>query len=274
MKNDVKSRFYDIVFEVDTKSGKIFDIILLIAITLSIFFVMLESVVAIEIEYGVWLKYAEWVVTIVFTIEYLLRIWMVKKPISYIISFYGIIDLFSILPTYIGLFVSGAHGLVVIRAIRLLRVFRILKLSRYVSESRTLFFALKASHTKISVFLYSIVMIIIIVGTLMYIIEGPEHGFTSIPESIYWAIVTLTTVGYGDITPETVLGKTISSLVMVLGYAIIAVPTGIVTAELTAKNKKNQPITTITCHECLSERHDSDADFCKYCGQQLENENA
>lgn len=263
-----KNRLYEIVFEADTPAGKAFDIALLAAILLSILVVMLESVKEINAKFGTLLFILEWVITFFFTIEYFLRIYIVKKPTSYILSFYGIIDLLSVLPSYIGLVFAGMSGLIVIRALRLLRIFRILKLSRYVSESKVIISALKASKTKISVFLYAVVMLVIIIGTIMYLIEGEDSGFTSIPMGIYWAIVTLTTVGYGDIAPVTPMGQLIASFVMILGYGIIAVPTGIVTSEFTmaAKSKK---ISTQVCPNCLHEDHDLEAIYCKLCGTQL-----
>ena len=261
-----KDNLYEIIFEADTKVGKVFDVILLILILLSIFAVSLESVKDISLRYGKFLYAFEWAITFFFTIEYILRIYIVNKPKKYIFSFFGIIDFLSILPSYISLFIVGAHGLVVIRALRLVRVFRVFKLSRYVSESKVLYTALKASKAKISVFLYSVIMLVIIVGTVMYLVEGEENGFTSIPQGIYWAIVTLTTVGYGDIAPVSTLGKFIASFVMIIGYGIIAVPTGIVSTELALASKK---VTTQVCPECLQEGHDHDSTHCKYCGSQL-----
>lgn len=261
-----KLKLYEIIFEADTRHGKIFDIALLFVIVVSIVLVMLESVHAVNDAYGDYLKIAEWFVTVIFSIEYLLRIYVLKKPLSYIFSFYGIVDLLSVLPTYISIFLSGGCGLLVIRALRLLRIFRILKLSRYTKESRFIMRALYESRHKLSVFLAAILAVVTILGTFMYMIEGEENGFTSIPESIYWAIVTLTTVGYGDIAPHTDLGKFIASFVMILGYSIIAVPTGIVAV---AFNKTPEEISTQVCPECLSENHDIDAKFCKKCGAEI-----
>jgi voltage-gated potassium channel len=229
---------------------------------------MLESVPSISDEYGKILKIAEWIITIIFSLEYFLRIFIVKKPAKYIFSFYGIIDLLSFLPTYIGLFIVGGQSLMVIRALRLLRVFRILKISRYTKESKKLMVSLRASRAKISVFLFAVMMIVIIIGTFMYLIEGEENGFTSIPRSIYWTIVTLTTVGYGDIAPHTTLGQFVASFVMIMGYAIIAVPTGIVSAELT-KIKHNY--SSHNCPDCKKNPNDDDACFCKHCGESLKN---
>lgn len=268
MNNSLKNRLYEIVFEADTRAGKAFDIVLLILILLSIFFVSIESVKSIATKYGHILFYLEWAITVFFTLEYILRIYIVRHKSTYIFSYYGLIDLLSILPSYIGLFVTGAQGLVVIRALRLLRIFRILKLSRYVHDSAIIITALKASRTKISVFLYGVVMLVIIIGTIMYLVEGEEAGFGSIPESIYWAIVTLTTVGYGDIAPTTAVGRFIASFVMILGYGIIAVPTGIVTSEFTHLSR-DKKISTQVCNECLYEGHDPDAEYCKKCGAKI-----
>lgn len=263
-----KAKLYRIVFEADTPAGKAFDIILLIAILFSIVFVMLESMSSVNERFGRELRIAEWAVTGIFSLEYILRLYIVKQRYRYVFSFFGIVDFLSILPYYLSLFIPGTHGLTVIRSLRLLRIFRILKLSRYVSESRIIISALKASKHKIGVFLFSVLMLVTILGTIMYLIEGSENGFSSIPQGIYWAIVTLTTVGYGDITPGTDLGKLISSLVMILGYAIIAVPTGIVTSEITrARAPKN--ISTQVCESCLKEGHDTEAEFCKHCGSRL-----
>lgn len=269
MNNQLKTRLYKIIFEADTPTGKRFDIFLLILIGISIVAVMLESVPKLHSQYGQQLYIAEWIITFFFSIEYILRIWVVKHPKKYIFSFYGIIDLLAILPSFIGLFFVGAQGLMIIRGIRLLRIFRLFKLTRYTSEADTLLRALKASRTKISVFLFAIFTIVIFIGTLMYLVEGEEHGYTSIPKGIYWAIVTLTTVGYGDIAPATNLGQFIASLVMIMGYGIIAVPTGIVTAEF-AKDKWTKKPLSRSCSNCLKEDIDPDAVYCKHCGEKLE----
>lgn len=261
-----KNRLYEIIFEADTKEGKAFDIILLIVIVLSVAFVMLESVESINNKYPKALKVSEWVITIIFTIEYILRIAIVRKPWKYITSFFGVIDLLSVLPTYLSLIFIGSHSLVVIRVIRLLRVFRVLKLSRYTSAGRSLARALWASRGKIGVFLFFVLTLVIIVGTIMYLIEGEENGFNSIPRSIYWAIVTLTTVGYGDISPVTPLGQLLASIVMITGYAIIAVPTGIVTAEIIRPSVKGN---TQVCPYCLYDKHEDHAKFCLRCGAEL-----
>lgn len=263
-----KKKLYEIVFEADTKAGKAFDIILLILIVFSIIAVMLESVPTVKHQWRTGFVITEWIITVLFTIEYILRIWLVKKPIKYIFSFYGIIDLLSVMPTYLEIFIAGTHSLMVIRALRLLRIFRILKLSRYTSQSQIILAALKDSRRKISVFLFGVFMIVIIVGTCMYLIEGSNNGFTSIPKSIYWTIVTITTVGYGDIAPQTPLGQIVASMLMILGYAIIAVPTGIVTVEL-SKQKGIMQNNTQVCPNCLKEGHDDNAMYCKYCGKEI-----
>ena len=263
----IKQKLYKVIFEADTRIGKFFDLALLIVILLSILFVMLESVPSIENKYHDFLKIAEWIITVIFSLEYIIRIWIVKHPRKYIFSFYGIIDLLSVLPSYLALFLAGTQGLMVIRALRLLRVFRILKLNRYLNESAVIIRALRESRYKISVFLFGVLTLVIIIGTVMYLVEGAEHGFTSIPRGIYWAVVTLTTVGYGDISPVTSLGQFFASVVMIIGYAIIAVPTGIVTAELTKHSTKE--ISTHVCSECLSERHNHDAKYCCECGAKL-----
>jgi voltage-gated potassium channel len=267
MDQKTKDKYYKIIFESETPSGKLFDVLLLIFIVVSIIAVALESVDSVREKFGLPLRIVEWIITITFTLEYILRILVVNKPWKYITSFYGIIDLLAILPTYIGLFISGAAGLMVIRALRLLRIFRILKLNRYTNAALILRDAIRASLTKISVFLFAILMVVIIVGTIMYLIEGEEHGFNNIPTSIYWAIVTLTTVGYGDIAPETVTGQFIASLVMILGYGIIAVPTGIVTAEVISSRKvRSEQV----CPNCLHEDLGRNEHYCHHCGTELD----
>lgn len=261
-------KLYEIIFESDTPAGKAFDILVLISILISVLVVMLESVESIKEQMGVWLVSAEWFFTIIFSLEYIARLYVVLERRKYVLSFFGIIDLISVLPTYLALFVPGAQSLLVIRSIRLLRIFRILKLARFVGEGYNLITALRASSYKIIVFLMTIATSVIITGTLMFLIEGPEHGFNSIPRSIYWAIVTMTTVGYGDIAPQTPLGQTLASLIMILGYGIIAVPTGIVSAEM-INLKQTSKITSQRCPHCLKEGHDPDAVFCKYCSEKL-----
>ncbi|MCP5499861.1 MAG: ion transporter [Leptospiraceae bacterium] len=257
---------HEIIFEADTFWGKTFDIVLLWAIVLSVLTVMLESVEGLEKIYGDIFKMVEWSFTILFSIEYMARIYCVKRPLKYIFSFLGLIDLLSTLPTYLSLFAISAQYLLVVRSVRLLRVFRILKLSRYLGEAEILWIALKRSRYKITVFLGAVLSVVLIMGTFMYLIEGPENGFTNIPKSIYWAIVTLTTVGYGDIAPKTTLGQFIASAVMILGYAILAVPTGIVSVELANAQKQ---VNTVACMQCSLEGHDDDAKYCKHCGAKL-----
>ena len=263
-----RDRIHEIIFGAETPAGKAFDLTLLIVILLSILAVTLESVAGIRAQYGEFLRALEWAITILFTIEYILRLYSVRKPWKYTLSFYGIVDLLSILPTYLSIFFTGTQSLLVIRALRLLRVFRILKLAHFVGEARMLRAALRASVRKITVFLGAVLTIVIIVGAVMYMIEGGDNGFTSIPQSIYWAIVTMTTVGYGDVAPQTLLGKIVASAVMILGYAIIAVPTGIVSAEM-AKAMRRQPVSTQACPERAADGHDWDAKFCKYCSGKL-----
>jgi voltage-gated potassium channel len=268
-----KDKLYEIIFEADTPGGKLFDVTLIILILVSILSVILESVPTINQNHILALKVTEWIITIAFTLEYFLRILIVRHPMKFVFSFYGIIDFLSFLPTYLALFVSGTQGLMVIRALRLMRIFRILKLNRYVNEGNSLLAALKASRYKISIFLYAVIMLIIIIGAIMYLVEGEENGFTSIPQSMYWVIVTITTVGFGDITPQTTLGKFIASFIMILGYAIIAVPTGIVTAEVSRLKKKESDKNTQVCPECLQEDHDINACYCKHCGSKLNGDN-
>lgn len=263
---DWRRRLHEVIFEADTRAGRIFDLVLLWLIIASVVVVILESVKSLGEEYGEAFYYIEWIFTVLFTLEYILRLLSVRRPLSYALSFFGVIDLLAILPGYLSLFVPGTHYLLTIRILRLLRIFRILKLTEYITEARVITSALRASRRKISVFMLAIVAIVTVVGSLMYVVEGEEHGFNDIPTSIYWAIVTLTTVGYGDLSPKTPLGKTLASIVMILGYAIIAVPTGIVTAELTRANRK---YSTQVCPECHSQDHDADAVFCKYCGFHL-----
>ncbi|MEH0154905.1 ion transporter [Limibacter armeniacum] len=265
-RQSIREKMHEIIFEADTFWGKLFDVVLLILILCSILVVMLESVADFAAQYGSLLKTLEWVFTILFTIEYIARVYSVRRPIHYIYSFFGIVDLLAILPTYIGLVMAGGHALTVIRALRLIRVFRIFKLGRYLGEGKILIMALKASRFKITVFLLTVISLSIILGTLMYLIEGSDSGFTSIPRSIYWSIVTLTTVGYGDIAPQTAFGQFIASLIMILGYGIIAVPTGIVSVELA--NAQHE-ISTQSCQNCGREGHDHDAEYCKYCGERL-----
>lgn len=264
-------KLHEIIFEADTVAGKTFDLALLGAIFTSIVVVMLESVDYLNAEYGTLFITIEWTLTILFTIEYILRILSIGKPVYYIFSFYGIVDLVSTLPSYLGLWVSGGHTLSVIRALRFLRIFRILKLGQYIDSGKIITKALVTSRHKIIVFMFAVLTIVMIIGSLMFLIEGDIEGsgFTSIPRSVYWAIVTLTTVGYGDISPTTALGQTLASILMVLGYAIIAVPTGIMTSEMISANKEVINHRARSCPNCSFEGHDDDADFCKKCGHTL-----
>ena len=260
-----------IIFEADTSKGKIFDVILLVFIAISILVVNLESVPSISTKHGDALYYAEWILTIFFTIEYILRLYSSYRPIKYAMSTYGIIDLLAIIPTYLSIFIAGTHSLMVIRALRLLRVFRIFKMVGFMNQGTVIISALKASRTKIFVFIFFIFLMVNIIGSIMYLVEGSiaNSDFDSIPRSIYWAIVTMTTVGYGDISPQTNLGQFIAAVVMIMGYAVIAVPTGIVSSEMINESKKVSDITTHVCVNCNKEGHDSDANNCKYCGNEL-----
>ena len=251
----------------DTSAGKAFDVLLLLAILLSILVVMLESVETIRRVYGPYLLAAEWFFTVLFTVEYVARILCSRRPLRYVFSFFGMVDLLAILPTYLMVLIPGAQRLAVVRSFRLLRAFRIFKLGHMLSEARDLRRALWLSRAKIAVFLAVVATIVVIIGSAMHVIEGPENGFTSIPQSMYWAVVTMTTVGYGDIAPQTTLGKALAALIMVLGYSLIIVPTGIVSTELAQTGRK--PVTTQVCPECMAEGHDADARHCKYCGSRL-----
>ncbi len=263
----LRSRLHEIIFEADTPAGKLFDVLLIASIVASVVLVLLDSVGHIRQAYGNLLYIGEWVFTILFTIEYGLRLYSVGRPLSYATSFFGVVDLLAVVPTYLSILIPGSQYFMVIRILRVLRIFRVLKLVQYVGEARLLMQALRASRRKITVFLFVVLTLVVIFGSLMYIIEDPQSGFTSIPQSIYWAIVTLTTVGYGDISPQTGLGQTLAALIMIIGYAIIAVPTGIVTAELAQAYKKT--ISTQACPQCSAEGHDPDAVHCKYCGATL-----
>ena len=275
-----RSKLHEVIYEADTTQGKLFDIVLLILIFLSIILVMLESVKSIDAQYHELFYIGEWVITIFFTFEYIARIVTIKKPSKYIFSFYGIIDFLSTIPLYLSFIIVGSNALLIVRALRLLRVFRILKITRFVGESNRLVKAIKDSWTKISVFLFAVVILCIICGTIMYLIEGEASGFNSIPRSVYWCIVTLTTVGYGDIAPITPLGQFIAAIIMILGYGIIAVPTGIVSAEYVKEgtrgilNNANEHIHTNTqsCENCNYSSHHDGAKFCHNCGHSLNND--
>ena len=258
------------IFEAETRAGKAFDIVLIISILCSVAAVMLDSVAPIRARYGAILHDVEWFFTILFTVEYLLRLICVGRPIKYATSFFGLVDLISIVPTYLSLLLPGSQFLLVIRILRVLRVFRVLKFVQYLEESRLLMDALRASRKKITVFLFTVLTVVVVLGSIMYLIEGEANGFTSIPRSIYWAIVTLTTVGYGDISPNTFPGRLLASFIMLLGYGIIAVPTGMVTAEIALAVKgKGAKVSTHACTQCSAEGHDYDAKFCKFCGGKL-----
>lgn len=261
-------RLYTIIFEADTPAGRAFDLGLIAAVLVSVGVVILDSVASINARYGRVFAVMEVGFTALFTVEYVARLVCVRHPLRYMRSFFGVIDLVSVLPTYLALIFPGLHALIDVRILRLLRIFRVLKLGAYLAEYRALGLALAASRRKVTVFLVFVMMVVLVMGTLMYLVEGPEHGYTSIPMGIYWAIVTMTTVGFGDLTPQTDLGRLIASFQMLLGWGILAVPTGIVSAEFTAQRVRREP-TTRTCHECLSEGHEPMAKFCRDCGARL-----
>ncbi|MCL7489191.1 MAG: ion transporter [Desulfobulbaceae bacterium] len=257
----------EVIFEADTPAGKAFDVVLIISILLSVTAVMLDSIDSVRALHMSLLYGIEWFFTLLFTAEYILRLLCVGRPVKYALSFYGLVDLLAVIPTYISIVLPGSHYLLVIRILRILRIFRILKLAPYIGEAQFLMKALQSSKRKIFVFLFAVLTMVVIFGSLMYVIEGGENGFTSIPRSIYWAIVTMTTVGYGDISPQTILGQTIASMIMILGYGIIAVPTGIVTVEMS--HAFNRKVANQVCPECSAEGHDADAKHCKFCGAAL-----
>ena len=263
-----RASLYTIIFEAETRAGRLFDLALIAAILLSVVVVVLDSVQAISANHGDVLSVLEWFFTLLFTAEYLARLYCVRRPLRYATSFFGIIDFLSVLPTYLAMLLPGAHVLLDLRILRLLRIFRILKLTSYVEEYGMLNRALLASRRKILIFLSVVMMVVLLMGTVMYVVEGPENGYTSIPTSVYWAITAITTVGFGDIVPKTDIGRTISSLMMLLGWSILAVPTGIISSELTVQHGRARA-TTRTCHECLSEGHELGAKFCKDCGAPL-----
>ncbi len=266
-RKSLRFRLHEIIFEADTSAGRVFDVLLIISILASVLVVMLDSVRPINNQYGHQLYLLEWFFTILFSIEYILRLFAVGRPLNYARSFFGVIDLLAVMPTYLSLLFPGSQYFLVIRILRVLRIFRVLKLVQYVSEARYLMRSLRASLHKIIVFLFTVLTLVIIFGSVMYVVEGEAHGFTSIPRSIYWAIVTLTTVGYGDISPQTSLGQAIAAVIMILGYSIIAVPTGIITAEMS--RNRDEIISTQACLQCSAEGHDPDAKYCKYCGARL-----
>ncbi|MBK7354477.1 ion transporter [Propionivibrio sp.] len=261
-------RLYTIIFEADTRAGRVFDLTLLSMIMTSVAVVMLDSIESISTRWGDLFTILEWFFTAVFTLEYILRLLCVRHPERYARSVLGVIDLLSILPTYLALFFPSLQTLINVRVLRMLRIFRILKLGAYVTEFGELSNAIRATHRKIAVFLSFVLIVVVVMGTLMYVVEGPDNGFTSVPVSIYWAITTLTTVGFGDITPKTDLGRLISSAMMLMGWGTLAVPTGIVSAEFAARRMHTE-VTTRTCHECLTEGHPAQAKFCSDCGALL-----
>ncbi|MES2562828.1 MAG: ion transporter [Pseudomonadota bacterium] len=258
-------RLFKVVFESDTPTGKIFDIVVITAILLSVAAVLADSVESIRMDHGAILNVLEWAFTILFTIEYFARLLCVERPLRYATSFFGIVDLIAVLPTYLAVLFPEAQVLIDVRILRLVRCFRIFRLTRYLTEVRLLGSAMANSMRKILVFLSVVIMVVLIVGTLMYVIEGPQHGFTSIPKAIYWALSTITTVGYGDLVPRTELGRMLASIVMLIGWGILAVPTGIVTAEMTAQRFTKEPATT-KCASCGNTSHEADAVYCKMCG--------
>ncbi|MCF6288191.1 MAG: ion transporter [Proteobacteria bacterium] len=264
-----QAKIFKIIYHADTPAGKWFDIVLIVFIILSVLTVILDSVNELNFNYGKLLKYAEWFFTIIFTIEYILRLISIKKPMSYVFSFFGIVDILSILPSYLAYFFVGAQQLLVIRVLRILRVFRVLKLVQYTHQAQLLTNSIKNSRHKIVVFFFFIFTVLIIFGSVMYLIEGSENGFTSIPHGIYWAVVTLTTVGYGDIAPHTVLGRMVASLIMLTGYSVIAVPTGIFTAELSKEVKRTRDLARL-CKTCNLRGHTQRAVFCRRCGETLD----
>lgn len=268
----VRSKTHRVIFLHDTYSGKVFDVVLILAILASVAVVMVESVQSIQAEHGALLRALEWMFTILFTVEYALRIWCVDRPSRYAWSFFGVVDLLAVLPSYLTLFVPGGQVFSVVRILRVIRVFRVLKLAQFVGEADLLFAALRAARFKITVFLISVISIVVVMGSIMYLVEGPEAGFTSIPEGVYWGIVTLTTVGYGDIAPLTPFGQTLAAMVMILGYGIIAVPTGIVTAELVHQGRMHGAYPgsrARLCGDCRRGEDDPEARFCRYCGTTL-----
>lgn len=264
-----RSRLHDVIYESNTPAGKAFDVALLILILLSIAVVILDSVPKHHARHGELFLALEWAFTVIFTLEYLLRLIAVRRPMRFVMSPLGLVDLLSILPSYLSVFVPGAQSLLVLRALRLLRIFRIFKLAHFLTEAEFLTAAIRGSVRKIAIFMLAVVALTIILGSVMYLVEGAEAGFTSIPESIYWAVVTITTVGYGDIAPVTALGKFIASAMMLIGYGIIAVPTGILTSELAMEARRKKPESAEACKACGREGHDADAKHCKWCGARL-----
>jgi voltage-gated potassium channel len=262
-----RQRLYEIIFEAETRGGKLFDVALFIAIMLSVAATILNSVESIRLTWGAWLSAANWLFTLLFSVEYGLRLYCAKNPVRYAHSFFGVVDLLAVLPAYLSLLIPGTRFLDVIRILRMLRIFRVMKMVQYVNDGDLLLNALAASRRKIGIFLFTVLTLVVILGSLMYVIEGTENGFTSIPVGIYWAVVTLTTVGYGDISPQTGLGQTLAACIMIIGYSIIAVPTGILSAEIGRSSVRSA--CAKTCPACGSAGHDPDAAHCKHCGKKL-----
>ncbi len=266
----IKLKLRRVIFGTDTRLGRYFDISLIVCIILSVTLVFLDTIAAVHSKYGDIIGIFEWCFTIIFTIEYLLRLYCSAQPIQYVRSFYGVVDLLSILPSYLALFFPGANFTLVIRILRLFRIFRVLKLLRYLSEGNVLLRAMLQSGRKVFIFFFSVSLIVVVLSSIMFVVEGPGNGFTSIPKSIYWTIVTITTVGYGDITPETSLGQAIAAFTMLLGYSIIAIPTGILTAEISQEMVRSKDLRR--CSNCLKTGHEKDAIYCDHCGSELETE--
>ena len=263
-----RDKLHEVIFEADTPAGKAFDVALLVLIVVSVIAVSLETVAWIRADMAVAFLAVEWALTIVFSVEYVLRLLAVRRAWRYAVSFFGVVDLLAVLPTYISLFVPGAQSLLVIRALRLLRAFRVFKLSHFLGEMDVLMTAVRESRRKVTLFVGAVLTVVVIMGALMYLIEGPEHGFTSIPRAMYWGVVTVTTVGYGDIAPQTVPGQILAAVLMIMGYGVIAVPTGIFSMELLQASQRGA-VTTRACTSCGGEGHASDAVFCKLCGERL-----
>ncbi len=267
-KKSWRSKIFKIIYHSDTLAGKWFDILLIVFIVGSVLTIILDSVAELNAQYGSWFKILEWFFTIIFTFEFIIRLISIRRPMRYVFSFFGIVDILSILPTYLSLFIGGAQHLLILRILRILRVFRILKLVRYTKEAQLLTQSLANSRHKIFVFFFFIITVLILFGSIMYLIEGPENGFNSIPDGIYWAVVTLTTVGYGDIAPHTVFGRIIASLIMLTGYSIIAVPTGIFAAEFNKESKRIRDKARV-CTTCNLKGHTRNAIYCRRCGEEL-----
>lgn len=264
----MRDKLREIIFGTDTKAGRYFDISLMACIIISVSLVFLDTMAGIHAQYGEIIRIFEWIFTVIFTIEYALRLYCSTHPVSYARSFYGVVDLLSVLPSYLALFFPGANFTLVIRILRLFRIFRVLKLLRYLSEGNVLLRAMLQSGRKVFIFFFSVSLIVMVLSAIMYVVEGPENGFTSIPKSIYWTIVTITTVGYGDITPGTTLGQAIAAFTMLLGYSIIAIPTGILTVEISQEMGRNKDLRR--CSNCLKKGHENDAEYCDHCGSELQ----